>query len=267
LRGLGNVNRWRDHYVASRFNEMRSQRRHATGSVEASGTLPGDMSLTVTARRAALLALQRQLKAQVNCADGTLVYGDWSQCVRVEDFQAEINQAETGIEWSLSATYSLFPNEGGYATAEYTVNDREDVESGDEFFAFNGKISAPTQALATAKLNALRTAVLAMYGWTLAQRLRDEASAQSVYANGDSTSYPAGTGVSDAADGTTFIELSFSEDYRRRIQGLLVGCTLSVSNREDIPAQTLMTTYSGTVVATGPTPDAAYATALARAPA
>ncbi len=163
----------------------------------------------------------------MNCADGTLTYGDWSQCVRVDDFHAEINQAETGIEWSLSASYSLFPNEGGYATAEYTVNDREDVESGDEFFAFNGKISAPTQALAMAKLNSLRTAVLAMYGWTLAQRLRDEASTQSVYANGDATTYPAGSGVADAADGTTFIELSFSEDYRRRIQGLLVGCTLA----------------------------------------
>jgi len=267
LRGLGNVNRWRDHYAAARFNEMRSQRRHATGSVEASGTLAGQANLSLTARRAALLALQRQLKAQVNCADGTLTYGDWVQCVRVEDFQAEINQAETGIDWSLSASYSLFPNEGGYATAEYTVNDREDVESGDEFFTFNGKISAPTAAMAVAKLNSLRTAVLAMYGWTLAQRLRDEASTQSVYANGDATSYPAGSGVADAADGTTFIELTFSEDYRRRIQGLLVGCTLQVSNREDIPGQTLMTTYSGTVMATGATVDAAYATALARAQA
>jgi len=267
LRGLGNVNRWRDHYAATRFNEMRSQRRHATGSVEASGTLVGDLTVTVTARRTALLALQRQLKAQVNCADGTLTYGDWSQCVRVDDFQAEINQAETGIDWSLSASYSLFPNEGGYATAEYTVNDREDVESGDETFTFNGKISAPTAVLATAKLNTLRTAVLTMYGWTLAQRLRDEVSSQSVYANGDATSYPTGSGVTDAADGTTFIELSFSEDYRRRIQGLLVGCTMQVSNREDIPAQTLVTMFAGSVMATGSTPDAAYATALARAQA
>jgi hypothetical protein len=273
LRGLGNVNRWRDHYAAARFNEMRSQRRHATGSVEASGTLAGQANLSLTARRAALLALQRQLKAQVNCADGTLTYGDWNQCVRVDDFQAEINQAETGIDWSLSASYSLFPNEGGYATAEYTVNDREDVESGDEFFTFNGKISAPTQALAMAKLNSLRTAILSMYGWTLAQRLRDETTSQSIYANGDTTTYPTGSvpdgasSMMDAADGTTFIELSFSEEYRRRIQGLLVGSTLQVSNREDIPAQTLVTTFAGTVTATGPTPDAAYATALARAQA
>ncbi len=147
------------------------------------------------------------------------------------------------------------------------MNDRQDVESGDETFAFNGKISAPTAALATAKLNTLRTAVLAMYGWTLAQRLNDESTTQSVYANSDATFYPAGSGVTDAPDGTTFIELSFSENYRRRIQGLLVGSSLQVSNREDIPAQTLMTTFAGTVTATGPSLGAAYAAALAQAQA
>jgi len=271
-RNLGNINRWRDHYAAQRFSDLRSQRRHATGSVEASGTLPGDMSLAVAARRAAMLSVVSKLKNEINCADGLLTYGMtgaafFSQVVRIEDFQAEINQAETGIEWSLSASYSLFPNEGGYATAEFTIGDREDIESGDENLLFNGKIGAPTQALATAKLNALRTAVLASYGWTLAQRLRDEATAQNVYANGDSTTYPGGSGVADATDGTTFIELTFSEEYRRRLQGQIVGCTLQVTNREDVPSQTLLTTYSGTVMATGLGVDAAYNAALARAQA
>jgi len=261
---LGNVNSWRDHYSAQRFNELRSQRRHATGAVEASGTFssPAIALLELTARRAALLALQRALKAEVNCADGTLTYGDWSQTVRVDDFQATINQAETGIDWSLSASYTLFPNEGGYATAEYTVAQRESVEEGDQFLTFAGRIGAPTAALAGAKLAALRAAVLAMYGWNLGQRLRDETTLQSVYANGDSTA-----GVPDAADGTTFLELTFSEEYRQRISGLLVGSTLSISNREDVPAQLLLTTYAGTVTATGPTAGAAYATALAQAQA
>ena len=69
----------------------------------------------------------------MNCADGTLTYGDRSQSSSVcawTIFRRKINQAETGIEWSLSASYSLFPNEGGYATAEYTVADRQDLESG-----------------------------------------------------------------------------------------------------------------------------------------
>jgi len=279
LRNLGNVSRWRDHYAAARFSEMRSQRRHATGSVEASGTLAGGANLSLQARRTALLSLVAQLKTEINCVDGTLTYGApsgvgtlpttpfFSQVVRVDDFQAEINQAETGIEWSLSASYSLFPNEGGYATAEFTVADREDIEAGDEYLSFNGKIGAPTQVLATAKLNSLRTAVLASYGWTLAQRLRDEISAQSVYANGDATTFPVGSDVADASDGTTFIELTFGEEYRRRIQGQLVGSTLQVNNREDVPSQSLLTTYAGTVIATGATVDAAYTTALTRAQA
>ena len=259
---LGSVARWRDHYTAQRFSDLRSQRRHATGSVDAAGTLPGDMSLDVAARRAALLAQQRALKASVNGADGTLAYGDWSQVVRVEDFQAEVNQAETGIEWSLSASYSMFPNEGGYATAEFTVTGRESVEEGDEYLAFTGRIGAPSAALAAAKLASLRTTVLASYGWALAQRLRADSSSQLVYANGDTTA-----GGADAADGTSFLELSFSEDYRRRLTGALVGSTLQVSSREDLTSQTLQTTYAGSVTATGPNADAAYATALARAQA
>jgi hypothetical protein len=262
-RALGNVTVWRDHYSAQRFNEMRSQRRHATGGIVAGGTIAGDMALTVAGRRAAMLALQAALKTEVNNADGMLSYGSWSQVVRVVDFQAETNQAETGIEWSLTAEYSLFPNEGGYATAEYTVNFRQETEAGDEFMGFAGKIGAPTAALATAKLTALRTSVLAMYSWTGAFLTRREGGFQSVYANGDKTA----TITGEAADGTTFLELSFTEEYRRRIPGTLVSSTLTISNREDIPAQTLATTYSGTVTASGATVDAAHATALARAQA
>ena len=81
-------------------------------------------------QRSSLIA---QLKREVNNADGTLTYGVAAQAgqgnampyfqhvVRVDDSQAQINQAETGIEWSLSASYSLFPNECGYATTDFTL--------------------------------------------------------------------------------------------------------------------------------------------------
>ena len=235
-RALGNVNLWRDHYAAARFNEMRSQRRHATGGIVASGTIAGDLALAVAPRRAAMLAVQRTLKTEVDNADGTLTYGDWTQVVRVEDFQAEINQAETGIEWSLTASYSLFPNEGGYATTEFTVQPRQAIEEGDEFLSFAGKIGAPTGALALAKLTSLRTAVLAAYGWNLTQQIRNDQNYSHVYANGDKTATITGPnlGVDEEADGTTFLELSFSEEYRRRMLGALVSSTLTVSQREDI---------------------------------
>ena len=257
---LGEVNRWQDRYGATRFNEMRSQRRHATGGVQLGGVFKGDMSLAVEARRAALLVQQRALKAAVNAADGVLTYGDWSQTVRVEEFSAEINQAETGIEWSLTASYSLFPHEAGYATADYTVATREAVEEGDEFLTFNGNIAAPDPASANAKLAAVRSTVLAAYGWTLAQRTSAETTPHWVYANGDTTA-----GVPDAADGTSFLELAFAENYRRRRPAVVVSSTLTVSSREDVPSQFLATTYAGTVTASGPNADAAYTAARARA--
>ena len=260
---FGNVNRWRDHYAAQRFNELRSERRHATGSVDASGTFQADASLSVTDRRSALLALQRDMKAEVNAADGVLTYGDWSQVVRVDDFQAEINQAETGIDWSLSASYSLFPNEGGYATAEFTVDQREDVESGDETLALAGRVAAQNGAAARAKLATLRTAVLQLYGWTLAQRLRADSTVSALDANGDRT-----TGIDEgleAAGDYSAVDLTFSEEYRRRMSGAIVSVVFNRTDREEVEGQTLSTTFSGHVTASGPTVDAAYATALARA--
>jgi hypothetical protein len=63
------------------------------------------------------------------------------------------------------------------------------------------------------------------------------------------------------------LELTFNEEYRRRIPGNLVSYTLQVSKREDVPSQMLSTTYAGTVSASGTTADAAYAAALAQAQA
>jgi hypothetical protein len=264
---LGNTRSWHLHYAATRFNEMRSQRRHSTGTIEASGTWAGDMSQNLTVRRTQLDALVTALNTEVNNADGTLKYGNFSQVVRVDDFRAEVNQEETGVDWTLTASYSRFPSEGGYCTTEFNVSQRADVESGDEFFSFTGRIQAQNGAAARAALATLRTSVLGIYGWSITQRLHDETTAQAIQANGDKTA-----GVSEGleaatTDGTTFIELNWSEEYRRRQTGSLVSSTLQISQREDVPTQLLMTTYSGTVVAAGADADAAYATALAKAQA
>jgi hypothetical protein len=262
---FGEVRTWRDHYAAQRVSEMRSERRHATGSVDAAGTWTVDKSMALKDRRAALLARQRAMKAEVNSADGVLTYGDWTQTVRVEDFQAEINQAETGIDWSLSASYTLFPNEGGYATAQFAVDFKADAESGDEIMGFSGRIEAPNGVLARAKLDALRTAVLKIYGWTVTQRLRANTTLNAIDANGDRTAgIPEGL---ESAGDYSALSLNFSEDYRRRSAGTLVSSAWTRTDREDVPGQLLVTTFAGTVTASGATADAAYATALARAQA
>lgn len=262
---FGDVRSWHFDYAAQRISEMRSERRHATGKVDAAGTWTVDPTMPLAERRAALLAMQRAMETEVNSADGTLKYGDWSQVVRVDDLQADINQAETGIDWSLSASWSLFPNEAGYATADFAVDARQEVESGDEVMLFSGRIEAPNGALARAKLDSLRTAVLKMYGWSVTQRLDADTTLNAIDANGDRTKGVA-EGLEGAGDFST-INLNFSERYRRRQTGALVSSTMSRLDREDIPSQLLVTTFSGSVSATGPTADAAYATALARAQA
>jgi hypothetical protein len=264
---FGHVRTWSDHYTAGRFSPQRSQRSQAIGRVEAAGTWNCDPSLALTARRAALLTQQRAMKAEANSADGTLVYGDWTQVVRIEDLKAEVNQAETGIEWSFTASYSLFPNEGSYATAEFQVAQRSNVEDGDRFLLLSGRIFAPNGTLARAKLAALRTSLLAIYGYTISQRLRDESQASAVQANGDTTAGIDEGIESPTDDGTTFTELTFSEEYRARITGTLVSSTWQVSASTDVTTGLQQTAYSGSVTAAGVTADGAYATALARAQA
>jgi hypothetical protein len=258
---FGNVRTWDYHYTARRFNDQRSQRQRAGGSISATGTWLGDPTLSLSARRTALLAAQAAMVNEVNNADGTLVYGPFSQVVRIEDLRAEINQAMTGIDWSFTATWSLFPSESGYATVDFTVAQNSNAEDGEETLSFAGTILAPDEALARTKLGTLRTTMLTTYGYNINQQLRPQSTVRSVYANGDATQTLAGH---EASDGTTFIELTFSEEYRRR-RSSLVSWTMGTNSRSDISTGLMLTTFSGTVVASGSSVSAAYATALAKA--
>jgi hypothetical protein len=260
---LGNVVQYEQKYSARRFSDMRSQRQHAGGMITASGTwLHAKPHSDLEVRRKALLQIEKKMLAEVNGADGTLVFGNhFNGVVRVDEFTAKINQAITGIDWSISVSYSLFPNEPGYATVEFNVSNRENVEDGDATMLFSGKITAQDRLAAITKLDQLRETVLAANSYTLAQRLRAEGVSQHVFANGDKTS---GLSASEEADGTTFLEYNFTEEYRKRMTGL-VGTTLRRSEAEDVKAGFVIITYSGTVTASGSTVDAAYATALAKA--
>ena len=263
---LGNVKQWDDGYHAEFFDAMRSERRHATGTVAASGTFAVSPSLALQDRRAALLAQQRRMKAECNNAEGTLTYGDFKQVVRVSDFLAHINQAETGIDWSFQAAWSMFPNEAGYATAEFSADVRAEVETGDQYLTFAGEILAPNGALARAKLAALRTATLGVYGFVIGQQTKAESTAHDISANGDRTSTVA-EGMETAGDvaGVSFLKLSFTEEYRQRMAGSILNSHYTITTRDDTATGLLMTTYAGTVTATGPNADAAMAVALARA--
>jgi hypothetical protein len=259
---LPNIRIWTLHYSAARYNEMRSQRRHASGRIEAGGTVAGDPALPLAQRRAALIAQAVAMFQAVNGADGALQRGAWRQVVRAADFRAEVNQAITGIEWSLSAEWSVFPNEEGYATAEYTASQRDSEEDGDEFLSLHGRILAPSEAAARAKFTSVRDGTLALYGWGIGNRIRGESAAERVYANGDKT---AGLSGSEAADGTTFIELTFTEEYRRRKGASVLASSVRMTTRTDATTGLVQTVFAGQVTASGANVGAAYAAALAKA--
>lgn len=278
---MGQVRTQSLRYSAQRMNEHKSQRSYAGGRVELSGTFPGDMTKTLTARRKQLDDQVGQLYAEVNGADGVLVFGanvaggpSFNQVVRVDDFNAVINQKITGIEWTLTASWSEFPNDDGFATTECTVTPRLNEEDGDEFITFSGRIRSTTKALAVAKLVLLRTSVLATYGYTAGQRLTGSLGFGSFYANGDMTDGlaepPSGEAPTwanaqeSAGPGTAFAELNFNEEYRRRRTDH-VTYKLRISTRDDVPAGLRLVTYSGSVSASGATVDAAYQAALRQA--
>jgi hypothetical protein len=260
-KSLGQVTGYSYRYSATRFDEMRSHRRHASATVTLKGVIPsGAPEATPAAQRAILDARHKAITTEVNGADGRLIYGTLLDAqVRVEEFTAEINQALQAIEWTLTASRTLFPNESGYATVEFTTATRESVEDGDRLFTFNGRILAQSEAAARAKLDLVRTSALAGSGFALKHQLRAESSASNISANGDKTQ-----GLTEAADGTTFLELSFTEEYRKRMVDLL-SWTLSISDSDETTRGFINTNYSGQVVASGATAAAAYAAALAKA--
>lgn len=246
---FGDVLKWLQRYTARRFSAMRPHRAEAAGMIAATGVVKGDLAQPLAERRAALLEKKAALYAAVNSAEGVLTYGAaFTGTVKVVDFQADVDQAVTGIHWSLNCEYSLFPNAAGYATVEYTSNVR-DVEDGDVSLTFAGKILATNEADAGSKLATLRTAVLETRGFTLVERIATQATAHEISAN---------------EDGDTWTELEFAEEYRHR-KAAHLSWSLKISESADLKAGLKQVTYSGAVTAGGADADAAYAAALAQA--
>jgi hypothetical protein len=251
---LGNMTDLRNDYKADRFSPQRSNRRYAGGTVDLKGVFLTDATQPLGARRTALLALVATWDAAVNNVDGTLAFGGgyFSQLVRVESWSAEINQAVNAIKWRLNAIYTRFPNEGGYATAEYSTSERTDIETGDQIITLQATIDASDQATALSQLATIRNAaVLTLAGnpYTMAEQTKSEQTNDWVSAN---------------ADGVAFLRLKATEEYRKRM-GTVLYYTLKSNSSVDVKNGMTTTSFSGRVVASGSTATAAYNTALAQA--
>lgn len=261
---LGNVTKFASGYQAKRFSEMRDQRERAGGTVGMSGYFLASETDTLAARRASLLALSTALANVVNGSYGNLIYADFAQDVRIETFNAEVDQAKDVINWSLTASYTLFPNEDGYVTVEFEAGVREENEEGESFLNFTGRIAATDKTTAEAKLTLLRAAVLKQYGWNVSadEQTRKDTKYKYISANGDDATANLATLVGDTSN--AFLELSFNEEYRRRRTDIITS-TLRISSRKEVKVGLEQVTYSGSVLCSAATVDLAKALAERKA--
>lgn len=236
---MGTVTKWKERLVAKRVDVMRSIRENVEGEVVATGEFLGNMSQTLADRRTTLATLKEAWLNGMNQKSGTLVYGTFfNKVVKMEDINCDIDQATERLAWSFTAKYTRFPNEAGYAFAEYEVSNRKDSETGDLFLTLSGRIMAESLVRATAKLDAVRTAVLAANSFTSSRQTKKEVKDKNV----SQQSFEAG----ETSDGDAFIEITFSEEYRKRDDTHL-SWNLSVDTTEDIETGIITATYSGSV--------------------
>ena len=234
---LGQVYRWNRRYAAQRYSSLRRQRSGATGGISASGQLVADPALSLAERRASLQILANQMMAAVNGAEGRLVYGGFFDAtVRAAEFTAAVDQAADAIDWSLTAEFTEFPNEAGYALAEYEIRTRQSKEDGTYTTVLSGRIGAQSEAAARVKLDTIRAALVAALsagGPGVSRALRPIDSETRV------------NHVEADTDGAAFLELNFQETYEGRLDGGDVSARYMLRVQDDLVARLRHTTLSG----------------------
>jgi len=260
---LDTVDRFADRYQTTLFDDLRNTRKRTAGMVTMTGRWFAPASLSDNARQAVLLATKAQFDRELSKGIvGTLQYGAafGPTVVRLLDFNCEANRARWCVEWSLTASFTRFPNESDYALCDFNVETSEQKETGVVTMSLSGRIGAPTAAAARAKLARLE-AQLVPSGYV---QTRDDATDRMVEA--ESGTNGGGNPSANTGDPQTYIELTFRNEWRKT-SGDVVTWTLRQSDAEDARSCLINTTFSGTVQAKGPDAATAFATAQAQATA
>jgi hypothetical protein len=243
---LSTVEHFKDKYSSARVNSMRAERIRDGGQVTLTGKFLPNPLLPVAERRAQMIAAATAWKTELVAGSaGTLVFGEaFDEIVRIDEFDCDIDQARNEIPWSLTATFTRFPDEDTYATAEFTVRTRQDRETGLKVMGLAGEIGAATKLIALNKLAALRT--------------------QFIPEGFVGTSVSLNEGQFSGDDGDAFIKLSFEEEYQSGSAGI-VRWALKVTDATETRNGLTRRTYSGTVTASASSHSAAFTSAVAYA--
>jgi hypothetical protein len=210
---LGPITLYGFAYAANRYSVLHDQRSRAGGTVtvrgvwtpSGAGPVPtlSEMRSGIAAQFAAVLAAVNQKRGTLHLESRAGSLTLFNQMVRVTAFTGEPDQHNKAVPWSLTAEYSLFPNEGGYALAEFTVRTRKELEGGAYLLTISGQILANSRSAADLKLDSIRTAMVP--------------SGAVMTGSADPTEQHI-----DGPDGASFIQFSFDETYRTtRATGLV----------------------------------------------
>jgi hypothetical protein len=254
---LGTVDKFSDRYQTTLFDEMRSNRKRTAGQVTIFGKWYAPESLSDTDKQAVLIAKKKQFDAElVKGIAGTLIYGTvFNQVVRVLDFDAQLNRLVNCVEWSLSASFTRFPNEADYALCEFHVSTRENKVDGTVTINFAGRIGAPTPEAARSKLARLRGQMIPSGFVLISEDDSDRrVDCESNYGN---PALPQG-------DGPAFLELNFNDEWQKTAGNVLTW-TLRSADEDDVKTGFIHSTFSGSVQATAAKITDAFTTAAAQA--
>jgi hypothetical protein len=244
---LGNVLGFTLNGRQARFSEWRDNRSRVGGSLAMSGKLLAPTTSDLAARRTWLDAAHADLRAALGKKSTRVIHGAFNQLARVGNFSVVINQEEWSVDWSFDADYTLFPSETSYQVAELRVKTNEDKAAGTVTLSLSGRILSESEAHARAMLGTLRTSFAPAATW---QVRRSDTDAQQ---------------ASSSVEGTTFLELSFDEQFTKLAAGNITGEALTMSDAEETKAGDIRRTYAGFVECKAATWDAAYQAAVTRA--
>lgn len=257
---LGDATEWKDRYTSNALHALRNIRSDAPGQVSLQGEWLADETQPLATRREALLAKRAAWLAKLNGESGTLVFGGFSQLVRVESFDAQVNAAATKLRWSLAGSYSQWPDRAAYLIVDYTLTEREDASQGNRRVTLTGRIGAQTAAAARAKLAELESAAAARYsGKTLHADGEPETTERLIGNDTDDEEHAA------ASTSGEFVELSFTKHWRVSTSASVQGWSLRLESSEDTRQNRVRHTWRGHVDARGATWGDAYQAAHAKA--
>lgn len=227
-----------------RYSAFRSHRESTLTRLSISGKFLANPLLDLDARRAALLAAVDAARSEIhNGADGRLVFGDTDKTVRVVSFTADSDQAQDAVPFSMTVQYTRFPDEAGYAQAQFEWATREGKD-GRITGSLRGEILADSEVAALSKLAAVRTSFTS--GFTVAET---EVARSNI----------------SGADGDSFIKLTFNETWERTSEDV-TNWELRATDAEETTQGTIRRTYAGSVEATSEASfDSAYQKAMLKA--